>query len=957
MRYANTAAVLAAVCGTAAGATGAILTWNLPGGGVLSNPASWNPAQAPTANDDLVFATAGVLPLTVDVAAMRSVSVRFGDVRWPSSGLGPTVSITSNVEIGQLSGDAGAFRALGNLNVGGSVIIGRDAGSTGTITLDAAPFSPSFIDLQSAPGDVIVGSRGTGTLNVGDGDVRAQDDILVGMFAGSVGTLTVSGSAGTTPFFGDFANGGEVIGTGPNSDLLVGNFGQGTLTVVQGGQIDMAGRLVVAQSPGSVGTATVSGQVSFGTANENSVVRAAQLDIGANSFAGTAAGTGSLTISSPASVIIDGTTTVGDPDGGPVPTLRIQTGSLLDTVDFVDRNNVTQYQGGRLRVRGDYLASTGTVFSIQGTGTVDLEGANARLDASAPVTAIALRVGDTTPMTVESSAGAVISVPTGEIRLGNSVGGGGVIRLLGGGSLACNSLFVGFQGAGGLSVEAGGIGNVTNCFVGTGTGGSGAVTVLGAGALLDVPFLTLGSGVSGGTCSMVVGSGGQVHTDVVTADRPVSRLEVRIGGLLHTLSDLNVAGTLAVTGGTVRSPSVNLIGGASHQMAGRVEGVVRLSSPAVACVIGDLEIVATAGSPLVNVGTLDIQGELDIQALSNWNLGNATLQPTGSIASNRTGSVSASSVFNAGGLLTAQLTNLGTISCFGTGFTVASTITSQTGTINGTRMELAPTGRLNAAGTVGCKVVGQPGSIITVLGGLTLGDGAVASGVDLRGMLICGVNSVNLRSSDTAFLGATSMNASTVECRNSGGTLRAIRLREELSGSGVVRASAVFNLDEGGLSAVRPHGLLTINGSYSQLTDGAILGGVLRGQIASSSGFDRLAVTGIARLGGTLSYQPAAGFVPAGREVFTILTAGEISGTFDTLDLPLGWDVEYTPTSVLLVAACPADFNGDGGVDGDDVIGFFERWDAGDIGADFNGDGGVDGDDVIGFFENWDGGC
>lgn len=956
MRYANTAAVLAAVCGTAVGATGAILTWNLPGGGVLSNPASWNPAQAPTANDDLVFATAGVLPLTVDVAAMRSVSVRFGDVRWPGSGPGPNVSITSNVEVGQLNGDSGSLRALGIWSPGGSVILGRDVGSTGVITLEAAFLSASFIDMQSTTGDVIVGSRGTGTLNVGDGNVRVQDDVLVGMFAGSVGTLTVSGSAGNN-IFGDFANGGGVTGTGPNSDLLIGNFGQGTLTVTQGGRIDMAGRLTIGQSVGSVGTATVAGQVSFGTATAISRVEAGQLAVGSNSFAGVAAGSGSLTISSPATVLISGTTTVGDPDGGPVPTLRIQTGATLDTVDFVDRNNVTQYQGGRLRVRGSYLASSGTVFSIQGTGTVDLEGANARLDASAPVNAIALRVGDSTQMTVESSAGAVISVPTGEIRLGNSVGGGGVIRLLGGGSLACNSLFVGLQGAGGLSVEADGIGNVTNCIVGTGTGGSGAVTVLGAGALLDVPFLTLGSGVSGGTCSMVVGNGGEVHTDFVTADRPVSRLEVRIGGLLHTLSDLNVAGTLAVTGGTVRSPSVNLIGGASHQLAGRVEGLVRLAAPAVAAQVGNLDIVATTDNPLINVGTLDIQGELRVQGPVGWLIGNATLQPAGSIVSTQACHVSAGKVLTAGGLLNAPLTNSGTVTCFGSTFTVASTVTSQTGTINGTRMELASTGRLNAAGTVGCKVVGQPGSIITALGSITLGDGAVASGVDLRGLLICGVNAVNLRSSDTAFLGATSMNASTVECRNSGGTLRAIRLRDELSGSGVVRASAVFNLDEGGQSAVRPHGLLTINGSYSQLTDGAILGGVLRGQIASSSGFDRLAVTGTARLGGTLSYQPAAGFVPAGREVFTILTAGEISGTFDTLDLPLGWDVEYTPTSVVVVAVCPADFNGDGGVDGDDVIRFFESWDVGDIGADFNRDGSVDGDDVIGFFGGWDSGC
>jgi hypothetical protein len=56
-----------------------------------------------------------------------------------------------------------------------------------------------------------------------------------------------------------------------------------------------------------------------------------------------------------------------------------------------------------------------------------------------------------------------------------------------------------------------------------------------------------------------------------------------------------------------------------------------------------------------------------------------------------------------------------------------------------------------------------------------------------------------------------------------------------------------------------------------------------------------------------------------------------------------------------LALGCPADWNGDGGVDGDDVIAFFGEWDANN--ADYNGDGGTDGDDVIAFFADWDSGC
>ncbi len=55
---------------------------------------------------------------------------------------------------------------------------------------------------------------------------------------------------------------------------------------------------------------------------------------------------------------------------------------------------------------------------------------------------------------------------------------------------------------------------------------------------------------------------------------------------------------------------------------------------------------------------------------------------------------------------------------------------------------------------------------------------------------------------------------------------------------------------------------------------------------------------------------------------------------------------------------CPADYNGDGGVDGTDVEVFFTDWGNGDPRADVNADGGVDGTDVEVFFRAWEnGGC
>lgn len=57
-----------------------------------------------------------------------------------------------------------------------------------------------------------------------------------------------------------------------------------------------------------------------------------------------------------------------------------------------------------------------------------------------------------------------------------------------------------------------------------------------------------------------------------------------------------------------------------------------------------------------------------------------------------------------------------------------------------------------------------------------------------------------------------------------------------------------------------------------------------------------------------------------------------------------------------LVSVCPADFNCDGGIDGDDVSAFFLAWENGEFTSDVNGDGGVDGSDVSEFFVRWEAG-
>ncbi len=91
-------------------------------------------------------------------------------------------------------------------------------------------------------------------------------------------------------------------------------------------------------------------------------------------------------------------------------------------------------------------------------------------------------------------------------------------------------------------------------------------------------------------------------------------------------------------------------------------------------------------------------------------------------------------------------------------------------------------------------------------------------------------------------------------------------------------------------------------GSYSQSATSSYnvkLAGTATGQ------YDTISATKSATLAGTLNVSLINGFTPAVGNSFTILSAGSVSGTFTTTNLPtlgsgLGWKVTYNATSVVL---------------------------------------------------------
>ncbi len=179
-----------------------------------------------------------------------------------------------------------------------------------------------------------------------------------------------------------------------------------------------------------------------------------------------------------------------------------------------------------------------------------------------------------------------------------------------------------------------------------------------------------------------------------------------------------------------------------------------------------------------------------------------------------------------------------------------------------------------------------------------------------------------------------------------------------LGGTGLVDSN-VTNGD-GAVSPGLSAGILTIEGSYTQ----GLLGefSVEIGGTNVGTEYDRLVVTGTANLDGRISITRLETQPLIIGASFTVLTAGTVSGTFGTVEvigMPPARDfiVTYTPTSVVVTIAegCPADWNGDEGVDDLDIAAFFSDFEQGN--ADVNLDDGVDDLDIAAFFASFEAGC
>ena len=198
----------------------------------------------------------------------------------------------------------------------------------------------------------------------------------------------------------------------------------------------------------------------------------------------------------------------------------------------------------------------------------------------------------------------------------------------------------------------------------------------------------------------------------------------------------------------------------------------------------------------------------------------------------------------------------------------------------------------------------------------------------------------------TGIAGTLSLDGGTLD--NSAGSVIAINTGT-LQGQGTLIGN-VFNEDF--VAPGNSAGILTVTGNFDQNLTGMLsieIGGTDNSDLFNPE-FDLLDISGMADIDGQLELTLINGFTPNATDTFSILSSSTLAGMFSNvangarLDLSAGgtgsFQVDYTGTSVILsnfsATTFTADFDQDGGVDGDDLTDLVNGWQA-RYGVDLDG--------------------
>jgi fibronectin-binding autotransporter adhesin len=428
------------------------------------------------------------------------------------NGLGSTWNNSYELYVGN-SGN-GALNITGKGVVSNRTgIIGNASGSTGIVTVDGG--ASTWINNS----DLLVGGSGTGTLNVTNGGRVSNNRGHIGVSSGSTGTVTVDGHSamwtnGEHLYVGyddgsngtlNITNGGAVsnnngyIGHNAGSTgqvtvdgtdsisaaastwsiggtLLVGESGNGTLHITNGGAVTVAGETAVANNSGSTGT------IDFGTAGGTLTTKSLWASPSQLTGTGTIVARGlvsDVALEFDASHGLNQTRTFA-----PAPNVTLQLDMGIDPA--TNGSLGAGYRGtGSLSIRDGLTvnSASGCIgYHAGSTGTVTVAGDD--VISSTWANSGHLYVGEYGTGTLNITHKGAVSNNYGYI--GYNPGSKGTVNVDGIGSTWTNNhyseLSVGHSGVGTLNITGGGAVSNTRGYIGNASGSTGTVTVAGTGS-------------------------------------------------------------------------------------------------------------------------------------------------------------------------------------------------------------------------------------------------------------------------------------------------------------------------------------------------------------------------------------------------------------------------------------------------------------------------------------------
>ena len=492
-------------------------------GTAVVNVLSGSTFDSSTKDIHLGYNDVGNGTLNVDGGTVNSLKIWVGN-----NGTG-TLSVKNgavdtnknNIYVGNNSGSTGTLNLMdgGLINTGTShVYVGTAAGSTGTFNMTGGILTA---------GDLRIGDTGTGVANISGGTIDLAYVMYAGIYNGADGTINVSGANTKITAAGNIIAGYEAGATGSitidgatvngNSELRVGRYGDGTMTLKNDAKVTVAGIVNVGQYAGATGELNVEG----GTFTGNGELRIADLGKGTmNITGGSASAAGLVNVGYGAGS--EGKVTISN------GTLTLPNSGNTFRIGRYGTGEVDVLEGGQLIVEKN---TTQLGYYNTGYGTLKIDGGYAKLK-KLDIGYAADSVGyfEMTDGTLD-----ILAVTDGnEINVGYS--GYGYAKISGG-EVNLVSLRVGRENGsyGQLTIEGDGVMNLSSAArISFNAGSDGKVFIKDNGQLNVTKELTIGNSDKGS----VEVSGGQLNANPIV---------IKDNG-----------STLKVTGGMVTSPSITI---------------------------------------------------------------------------------------------------------------------------------------------------------------------------------------------------------------------------------------------------------------------------------------------------------------------------------------------------------------------------------------------------------------